>query len=50
MENGRNGLRDGIGFYDYKDCDIDAYRAERLTSFVRLLQHLNLMPEAADTK
>lgn len=48
MENGKNGLRDGIGFYDYKDCDIEAYRTERLTSFVRLLQHLDLMPQAAD--
>jgi 3-hydroxybutyryl-CoA dehydrogenase len=50
MENGRNGLRDGIGFYDYKDRDIDAYRNERLTSFVRLLQHLDLMPQAADSE
>jgi 3-hydroxybutyryl-CoA dehydrogenase len=48
MENGRNGLRDGIGFYDYKDCDIEKYRTERLTSFVRLLQHLELMPDAAN--
>lgn len=47
MESGRNGLRDGQGFYDYREVDIDAYRAARLTGFVRLLQHLELMPKAA---
>lgn len=47
METGRNGLRDGQGFYDYREVDIDAYRATRLTGFVRLLEHLELMPKAA---
>ncbi len=47
MKNGRNGLRDGRGFYDYRDTDIEAYRGRQLTAFVRLLQHLELMPEAA---
>ena len=44
MENGKNGLRDGQGFYDYQDTDIDAYRLQRLSSFVKLLQHTGLMP------
>jgi 3-hydroxybutyryl-CoA dehydrogenase len=47
MKNGRNGLRDGRGFYDYRDMDIEAYRGRKLTEFVRLLQHLDLMPKAA---
>lgn len=46
MANHRNGLRDGIGFYDWKNCDVDTYRHERLTAFVRLLQHFSLMPSA----
>lgn len=47
MEQGRRGLRDGKGFYDYGDIDIDTYRRQRLGAFVRLLQHSKLMPEAA---
>ncbi len=45
MQNNRNGLRDGQGFYDYKDRDIDAYRNEKLAAFVGLLKHLELMPK-----
>lgn len=44
MAAGRNGLRDGIGFYDWSGRDIDAYRREKLSEFVRLLQHRDLMP------
>jgi 3-hydroxybutyryl-CoA dehydrogenase len=44
MENNRNGLRDGRGFYDYQGVDVEAYRKERLTSLVKLLQHLELTP------
>jgi len=52
MANNRNGLRDGIGFYDWQDIDIEAYRREKMTDFVRLLQHRELMPklEVADDK
>lgn len=50
MENSKNGLRDGVGFYDYRNCDVDAYRQERLNSFVGLLQHLDLMPNARDAE
>lgn len=49
MREGRNGLRDGIGFYDYRDRDIAAYQRERLTEFVRLLDRLALLPTAAET-
>jgi len=47
MKNKRRGLCDGIGFYDYRDRDIDAYRRERLAAFVGLLKHLELMPKSA---
>lgn len=46
MREGRNGVRDGQGFYDYRDRDVDAYRQERLGDFIKLLQHLSLLPEA----
>jgi 3-hydroxybutyryl-CoA dehydrogenase len=45
MANNRNGLRDGIGFYDWQNQDVDAYRRGKLTEFVRLLEHRELMPK-----
>ena len=44
MAEGRNGLRDGKGFYDYADTDISAYRARRLEEFLALLQRRKLTP------
>jgi 3-hydroxybutyryl-CoA dehydrogenase len=46
MREGRNGIRDGEGFYDYRERDVAAYREERMGDFVKLLQHLSLLPEA----
>ncbi|MDB5511187.1 MAG: 3-hydroxybutyryl-CoA dehydrogenase [Enterovirga sp.] len=42
MAEGRIGLRTGQGFLDYAGLDVDAYRRERLASFVGLLRHLGL--------
>lgn len=44
MQGGRNGLRDGQGFYDYRDRDVDAYKQQRLGEFVRKLQLSGLTP------
>jgi 3-hydroxybutyryl-CoA dehydrogenase len=44
MHNGRNGLRDGQGFYDYRDLDVDAYKQQRLGDFVRKLALSGLTP------
>lgn len=44
MQNGRNGLRDGQGFYDYRDVDIEAYKQHRLGAFVRKLELSGLTP------
>lgn len=46
MRENRNGIRDGQGFYDYRERDVEAYRQERMGDFVKLLQHLSLLPEA----
>ena len=46
MREGRNGIRDGEGFYNYRECDVAAYREERMGDFVKLLQHLSLLPAA----
>jgi 3-hydroxybutyryl-CoA dehydrogenase len=44
MRSGKNGLRDGVGFFDYRDMDTSAYRQARLRDFVSLLQYKNLLP------
>lgn len=43
MKEGRNGLREGRGFYDYGAIDADAYQRETLRKLVDLLDHLGLM-------
>ena len=43
MKEGRNGLREGVGFYDYRDIDTAAYQRETLRKLVDLLDHLGLM-------
>jgi 3-hydroxybutyryl-CoA dehydrogenase len=45
MRTGKNGLRDGRGFFDYSDIDEDAYRRKRMQDFVALLKHRNLLPQ-----
>ncbi|WP_060510806.1 3-hydroxybutyryl-CoA dehydrogenase, partial [Pseudomonas sp. NBRC 111124] len=47
MASGRNGLRDGVGFYDYRDTDIEAYRHGRLADLVQRLHHTGLAPRFA---
>ncbi len=50
MAAGRNGMREGQGFYDWRGIDLDGYRQERLAAFARLLGSLDLLPTgAADT-
>ena len=42
MAGGRNGLRDGKGFFDYTTMDVPAYRRERLAAFMRALKDAGL--------
>ncbi|MCW4115202.1 3-hydroxybutyryl-CoA dehydrogenase [Aurantimonas sp. MSK8Z-1] len=42
MAEGRNGLRDGRGFYDYRDADVAAYRQERMAAFLGMLKRSGL--------
>jgi 3-hydroxybutyryl-CoA dehydrogenase len=46
MQEAKRGIRDGEGFYDYRDIDIARYREQRLAAFVALLRHRGLMPVA----
>ena len=42
MAAGRNGLRDGKGFYDFSAMDVPAYRRERLAAFLKALDGVGL--------
>ncbi|MCB8840307.1 3-hydroxybutyryl-CoA dehydrogenase [Aurantimonas sp. VKM B-3413] len=42
MAEGRNGLRDGVGFYDYAAMDVPAYRQERMAEFLGMLTRSGL--------
>ncbi|OLL31462.1 3-hydroxybutyryl-CoA dehydrogenase [Burkholderia sp. SRS-W-2-2016] len=44
MEQGRDGIRTGEGFYDYAGVDVPAYVKRRLGEFGGLLDHLELAP------
>jgi len=45
MEDGRRGLREGRGYYDFRDMDVDAWQKEKLTRFVTLLGSLGQIPK-----
>ena len=45
MEAGDLGLKTGKGFYDYGKIDAEAYRREKLATFISLLWHMDLMPK-----
>jgi len=42
MREGRNGLRSGQGFYDYRDRDVAAYRKDVLSRTLAMLRHAGL--------
>lgn len=50
MKEGRNGLRERRGFYDYRNTDVDAYQQETLQKLVDLLDHLGLMAPPGGVK
>ena len=43
MREGRNGLRDGKGFHDFGNVDIDAYRRQALGRMLDMLAHVGLL-------
>jgi 3-hydroxybutyryl-CoA dehydrogenase len=45
MEQQRTGLRDGAGFYEYENVDVDAYRRQRMLEFWRQLDATGLSPQ-----
>ena len=47
MQEGHNGLRDGSGFFDYRDRDVPAYRKDVLARTLAMLRHFGLDRPAA---
>jgi 3-hydroxybutyryl-CoA dehydrogenase len=47
MQEGRNGLRDGVGFFDYRDRDTPACRKDVLARTLAMLRHFGLHRPAA---
>jgi 3-hydroxybutyryl-CoA dehydrogenase len=45
MQEGRRGLREGSGFFDWRGVDAAAYRRDVLGRQLGLLRHLGLAPE-----
>jgi 3-hydroxybutyryl-CoA dehydrogenase len=45
MQNKRNGLREGQGFYDYESMDIDAYKLKVLNTFNHRIETAELKPK-----
>lgn len=45
MKEGKRGLREGQGYYDWRSVDTDAYRRKRFGQFVRLFGHLGGLPK-----
>jgi 3-hydroxybutyryl-CoA dehydrogenase len=43
MAAGELGLETGKGFYDFEKIDVEAYRHEKMATFVALLRHLDLL-------
>ena len=47
MSEGKIVLSVSAGFLDYTSMDVDAYRRQRLRSFVAMLYHLGVVPRIA---
>ncbi len=45
MAEGRRGMREGRGYYDFSQMDVEAYQREKLGRFVGLLRELGRIPE-----
>jgi len=44
MKKGHLGMNHGKGFYNFENMDIEAYKRSKLSTFVKLLEHLDLLP------
>ncbi|MCY4239349.1 MAG: 3-hydroxyacyl-CoA dehydrogenase NAD-binding domain-containing protein [Rhodospirillaceae bacterium] len=45
MRDGRRGMRDGQGYYDFRNMDVEAFQQEKMQRFVTLLNGLGRVPK-----
>jgi len=45
MEDGRRGMREGQGYYDFRNMDVEAFQQEKMQRFVTLLNGLGHVPK-----
>ena len=50
MDRGSLGLKSGKGMYDYCNVDMNAYKVQKLETFITLLKRLDLMPKPAKSR
>ncbi|MCW5771634.1 MAG: hypothetical protein KIT16_08375 [Rhodospirillaceae bacterium] len=45
MKEGKRGLREGHGYYDWRNVDTEAYQREKMSDFVKLFGFLGRLPK-----
>lgn len=45
MKDGRKGMREGQGYYDFRNMDVEAFQQEKMQRFVTLLDGLGRVPK-----
>ena len=45
MKKGHLGMNHGKGFYNFENMDVESYKRTKLSTFIELLKHLDLMPK-----
>jgi len=45
MKEGKRGMRERQGYYDWRNVDVDAYQRGKLAEFVKLFGFLGRLPK-----
>ena len=45
MDKKHNGMREGKGFYDYAQVDVNAYKLQVMSTFVNRIDGVGLKPK-----
>ena len=49
IEKGHLGMNHGKGFYDFENIDVGSFKKQKMATFIALLEHLKMLPKAADS-
>ena len=45
IADGKKGMREGQGYYDFRSMDVEAYQRDKLSTLVHLLRYLDRVPK-----